>query len=69
MRPSSGLPPLAKVGEDAGFAADAAAAVGDEPGRSLSGHRLYCRLVLGRQQHTSWIRKEHRNGTASWDQM
>lgn len=30
--------------------------------------RLYAKLALGRQQHTSWIKKEFLDGTASWQQ-
>ncbi|PSC71573.1 pollen-specific SF21-like [Micractinium conductrix] len=58
---------LAGVKEDAECVAPAG--VGDMPLEGLSGQRLYCRLVLGRQQHTSWIRKERHNGTTCWNQM
>ena len=37
--------------------------------RGQSGERMYARLVLGRQKHTSFIKKEHSNGTVNWHQV
>lgn len=53
---------LAAVGED-GPLSDA---VDDS---SLSGMRCYVRLVLGRQKHTSFIKKERLNGTVNLQQV
>lgn len=56
--------PLAAVGEEEALAATPVAAGAS----AAEGHRLYCRLVLGRQQHTSYIKRAHLDGTARWQQ-
>lgn len=53
---------LAAVGEDAPLSDSAADS-------SLSGMRCYVRLVLGRQKHTSFIKKERLNGTVNLQQV
>lgn len=66
--PLSGLPsgsPLATVGEEEALAARSASTLAGNG----AGDRLYCRLVLGRQRHTSFIKRAHQDGTVHWQQV
>ncbi len=56
---ASGAPPALP-------AAKRASTGGDEV---LSGQRMYARLVLGSQKHTSFIKKARANGTVNWQQV
>ena len=58
-------PALQSVGEGMPLPVQA----GDATDGSLSGMRCYVRLVLGRQKLTSFIKKEHANGTVNWQQV
>ncbi|KAL4424975.1 hypothetical protein ABPG77_002860 [Micractinium sp. CCAP 211/92] len=56
--------PLAAVGEEGEPPVTPLAAVPFSAGQD----RLYCRLVLGRQRHTSFIKRTRPDGTVHWQQ-
>lgn len=57
--------PLAAVGEEGEPPVTPLAAGPFSAGQD----RLYCRLVLGRQRHTSFIKRSRPDGTAHWQQV
>eukprot|EP00887_Chlorella_sp_A99_P001355 scaffold8.g1355.t1 len=61
-RPPAGTPPGTPPS-----AGGAARRGGHEEGH-LSGKLLYARLLLGSQEHVSWVRHERRDGSATWQQ-
>lgn len=61
-KPRPGPSGLETVGEEQLLRSGSVGAAG------LTGMRCYARLVLGRQQHTSWIKKERLDGTLNLHQ-